>query len=65
MSNCKSVLMTVKGKTREVWLRSNIAPNKWRARTYVNGKTVSGTLSLLSNGTRRFAADGKNASLLK
>lgn len=67
MSNCtrQKYTMTVMGQTRNVWRGSKVSENKWRARTYVKGRTVSGTVSLYANGALRFTADGKNASLLK
>lgn len=67
MSKCtmESRSITVRGSKRNVWIRSAIDANKWRARTYVDGKTVSGILQLYKSGSYRFTPDGKNASLLK
>lgn len=67
MSSCtrQKCTMTVMGQTRNVWRGARVSDNKWRARTYVGGRTVSGILSLYGNGALRFTADGKNASLLK
>lgn len=56
--------MKVRGENRNVWKGSSITSNSWHARTYVSGKTVSGVLTRATNGSLRFKAKGKNASLL-
>ena len=59
--------MTVRGVTRNVYLEKQVAPKKWRARTYVGPRsktTVSGFVTMNSNGVNRFTPVGVNASLV-
>jgi len=58
------VTMNVRGTEKTVWKGGQISPSSWHARTYINGKTVSGVLRQTSNGALRFTASGKNASLM-
>ncbi len=62
--NKQRITMNVRGTERAVWKGSPITASSWHARTYVNGKTVSGVLKQSSNGALRFTASGKNASLM-
>lgn len=66
MSSCtrQPVKMSVRGHEKTVWKGGQISPNSWHARTYIDGKTVSGVLKRSSAGALRFFASGKNASLM-
>lgn len=70
MEKMNSVIASVKGKRRFVYLLKQLAPNKWHAKIYVNhngkGKqtSVRGTYQVYANGARRFTPTGKNADLI-
>lgn len=60
----KKVDVVVRGVKRSVYLESLIEEGKYRARTYVGSKTVSGTYQVYANGSKRFTPSGVNAALV-
>lgn len=59
--------MTVRGKTRNVYLEKQNDDGTWNARTYVGPRsrtTVSGLYRKYANGSQRFTPTGINADLV-
>ncbi len=59
--------MTVRGKTRTVYLEKKNSDGSWLARTYTGYRgrtTVSGVYRKTTTGVRRFTPTGVNANLI-
>lgn len=59
------VNVSVLGINRKVHIEKEMSSGLYAARTYVKGKTVSGTLQRNSRGALRFTPQGVNASLVR